>query len=1279
MPGNIDSKEYNDYLLNSEKLHGDYLAKNNKYDFLYPELDDPKFNEKIAKRIEFYDTQYDGKIYNVKEQAEKMCNSDFELMPHQLFVRNFLSLQTPYNSLLLYHGLGTGKTCSAIGVAEEMRAFSKNIGSVSRILIVASPNVQSNFRAQLFDEKKLKLEGGVWNLNTCVGNELLKEVNPIQMQDIRKAKVISHMNALINQYYTFMGYGELANYIKKKTMVSENTGLTPKEEKSLEIQNIRKLFNNRLVIIDEVHNISAIQSNKQNKKTSAMLMHVCKYAENMRLLLLSATPMYNSYKEIVWLTNLLNIVDKRALIKEEDVFDKEGNFKESRTKEDGTVEEGGKELLTRKLTGYVSYVRGENPYTFPYRIYPELFDKENMLTEDNYPQIQMNKKEIENPIKFMPLYMNKIGNYQEKVYKFIVKNLKTRMDATIQEGEQTMPNFENMESFGYTLLNAPIQSLNMTYPHSDFNDDSIIEEDSSQEGGADEIQVSEEDDINMDENSTLVNAMLGSEGLSNIMTYKTVKSPYMLRHNFAYTTETQEKYGRIFSPDEIGKYSAKIKKICDMIKQSTGIVMIYSQYIDSGVVPMALALEEMGFARTGTANHTKSLFETSPREPIDATTMKSKNELSDDELSSFSPAKYVMITGDKYFSPNNSEDLKNVVNSDNKYGNKIKVVLITRAAAEGMDFKNIRQLHIMEPWYNSSRIEQIVGRTVRNLSHCMLPFEERNVEIYLHGTELSSNEEASDLYVYRYAENKAIQIGKITRLLKEIAVDCILNIGQTNLTLEKLTESSQGQEIQLNLSSQTKENTITYQIGDKPYTDLCDYMDTCNFVCNPNVDIKKEDLSNISYNEEFVKMNYPMIVKRIRQLFKEQSFYNREDLMKLIPAIKPYPDEHIDYTLSKFIDNKSEHLLDKYGRYGYMINKKNAYAFQPYEISDENASLYDRMIPIDEKMIRLDMELPIDKEGKVSKDKPAQMIQESQVVSFMSILKDIESELEKTKNEKKIYEELEKSLGSVDVINKRSLAIAREKYRENAQEENNWFVELGRIYTTIRDKYFISEENITKYSIHHYLDTMPLENQIIFVSKILAIKDEKEITDISKEQQSYLKEIIAYYKKHTMVVGDKTGILLADNKKSILFLFNKESMELLPGRPTDYTRFTAQMQEKFTVNNNNINKIIGFMYPFKNDIVFKIKDIDSDKNSTGANCEKLGKVDILHRIEPILRDNPYNLPNWPKYNSQHFDKFLRPGLCVFLECIIRFYNDAKTKKIWFFNSVMALSNSVIRK
>ena len=86
-----------------------------------------------------------------EKQSNEICNKDFELAPHQKFIKNFLSMYTPYNGLLLYHGLGTGKTCSAIGVAEETRKYLKFMGYNERIIIVASPNVQDNFYLQLFD------------------------------------------------------------------------------------------------------------------------------------------------------------------------------------------------------------------------------------------------------------------------------------------------------------------------------------------------------------------------------------------------------------------------------------------------------------------------------------------------------------------------------------------------------------------------------------------------------------------------------------------------------------------------------------------------------------------------------------------------------------------------------------------------------------------------------------------------------------------------------------------------------------------------------------------------------------------------------------------------------------------------------------------------------------------------------------------------------------------------------------------------------------------------
>ena len=265
-----------------------------------------------------------------------------------MFVRNFLSFQTPYNNLLLFHGLGTGKTCSAISVCEEMRGFMKEMGITKRIIIVASPNVQDNFKLQLFDKRKLKNINGLWNMRACTGNSFLKEINPMYMKGLEKNKVIRQIERIIRTSYLFMGYTEFSNYI---------TNILKRFESTKERRAIQKEFNNRLIVIDEVHNIRSTSDNKQ-KKIANNLLKLVKFTENLKLLLLSATPMFNSYKEVIWLLNLMNLNDNRFPIKISEVFDKEGRFLL-----DDEGNEVGKELFIQKARGYISFVRGENPET----------------------------------------------------------------------------------------------------------------------------------------------------------------------------------------------------------------------------------------------------------------------------------------------------------------------------------------------------------------------------------------------------------------------------------------------------------------------------------------------------------------------------------------------------------------------------------------------------------------------------------------------------------------------------------------------------------------------------------------------------------------------------------------------------------------------------------------------------------------------------------------------------------------------------------------------------
>ena len=109
----------------------------------------------------------------------------------------------------------------------------------------------------------------------------------------------------------------------------------------------------------------------------------------------------------------------------------------------------------------------------------------------------------------------------------------------------------------------------------------------------------------------------------------------------------------------------------------------------------------------------------------------------------------------------------------------------------------------MDPWYNMSAVEQIIGRGVRTCSHKKLPFNQRNVQIFLHASILGTGKESADLAMYRFSETKAVKMGVVSRVLKESSVDCILNINQGNFTEENINT-----EIEFTLSTGSNINSI---------------------------------------------------------------------------------------------------------------------------------------------------------------------------------------------------------------------------------------------------------------------------------------------------------------------------------------------------------------------------------------------------------------------------------------------------------------------------------------
>ena len=1215
----------------------------------------------------------------------------------------------------------THNTCSAIGVCEEMRDYMKQMGITKRIMIVASENVQDNFKLQLFDERKLTLVDGLWNIRSCTGNKLLKEINPMSMKGMTKEKVISQIKNVINTYYIFLGYVQFANYIIKtmnydeevqkqgfKKMETKKDDKTKKQKEKTKIQMLKDVkielnsriikrlqneFDNRLIVIDEVHNIRKTEDN-ENKKVAINLELLVKSAKNMRFLLLSATPMYNTYKEMVWLLNLMNTNDRRGRIETKDIFDKTGNFKKN-----------GEEMLIRKATGYISFVRGENPYTFPYRVYPSEFAKQHTFPAISYPSYQMNLKKIkhEDKKRVLSLYLTKIGECsncgtcQYCAYKYIIYNLRNKkFSITTKTGQvRDMPTFENMESFGYTLLQIPLEALIISYPVpglkeilddipkeniskefspsfsesiSSENEDELnenvltepleeieIEEGEMEDEKSDDIKISSggsNSDDSTQSKKRIVSIdphqLTGRNGLERMMSYVDEKSP-PVKGDFEYKKNTLDKYGKIFSRELIGKYSSKIKCILDQIvspetgKVSEGVILIYSQYIDSGLIPMALALEEMGFTRYGQKG-VKPLFKNKPTEVVDVRTMKEP-----EDKKNFMPARYTMITGETRLSPNNDFEVKGLTDEDNKYGNKIKVVLISKAGSEGIDFKFIRQIHILEPWYNMNRIEQIIGRGVRNFSHKDLPFEKRNVEIFMYGTIIGNNEEeAADLYVYRVAEYKALQIGKVTRVLKESAVDCIINHDQTNFTQEIMAASLK-ESITQELSNGVILND--FKVGDAPFSPACDYMANCNYDCRPNKDIDENNLNEDTYSENFIIMNSEKILQRIRMLMKENFFYKKDVLLKSIRTPKEYPYVQIYSALTQLIEDENEFITDKYGRNGRLVNIDDYYLFQPIELRDKNASIFDRSVPIDYKHDTINFEI------KQNIVKP--------VIDKRNVNKEIIEEDEKSFPEgKRLIDEM-----------KVNFDISRDftKQPKVPRGDDNWYKHSGIVIRKMSKDYPETKNNnlLITLLVAHMIEVLLFDEKLSVMNYLYSLDSIKQDTFewIAKE----------YFETHTITTKNFIIFIMYKLNKRMIMILNEKNI-WIEAEPEDQIEIanSKEAKEYLTMIPGEYSKIIGFIGYEKSNkyLIFKTKGMTSTRD-TGARCDESGKNKTIQKINDIIGEVKYTSEN-TKVKKDSDGNVINEAvgqteLCVLQEFILRYFNTIKKDdKKWFLTPEMAL-------
>jgi hypothetical protein len=314
-PGVIDENINLDLVVFENEKLGDMIPKKN--DKMIIRASSYYMNNRLLFGKKLYDlfkprrAQLDkSKDENVS--CEKRSSEDFKLLIHQEVVRDYLNVYSPYRGLLLFHGLGSGKTCTSIAIAEGMKTDKQ-------IIIMTPASLKMNYFSELKKcgddlyrknqywefitpekvvdyvaplAKAMSLDPeyiqrkGVWLVN------VKKPSNFEELTSVQKSEIDAQLDIMISAKYSYINY---KGGLDKEKLEALTSGFTINP------------FDNKVVVIDEVHNLVSriVNKLKDHDSVSYRLYEYLMSASNVKLVFLSGTPIINYPNEIGILFNML--------------------------------------------------------------------------------------------------------------------------------------------------------------------------------------------------------------------------------------------------------------------------------------------------------------------------------------------------------------------------------------------------------------------------------------------------------------------------------------------------------------------------------------------------------------------------------------------------------------------------------------------------------------------------------------------------------------------------------------------------------------------------------------------------------------------------------------------------------------------------------------------------------------------------------------------------------------------------------------------------------------
>lgn len=857
----------------------------------YPDVTDPAFNAKLYNKKEF--NQYIVQQKDVVAEKVSQSSIGFVKTNMQKLIGNYMSANTPYNGVLLWHGVGVGKTCAALTAAENYRQTGLN----SKIIILAPKALAQEWKDKMFDpnvEYDYENSTPVNRVMSCTSPQFKNEMGLVDNMSQKQVK--KRVERVIKKYYTITGYRKFAN--DAKTLI-DNELRSRTDKEYLKIKLIKNVFSNRIFILDEVHFSRSDASEHEHKLISEIIGLIVRYGENNKFILASATPMYNSADEIIELINWLLLNDKRAPILKSSVFRADGY----------TLTDEGAFILTEKSRGYISYLRGENPSSFPLKLYPQI----------NIPGSC--RSYIPNPSKtfaagqIVPLDANlKIKNLS------FIQHVMSAFQYKLYEPYQRATDDASMLSDNFNIQST--QASNIVFPSGHIGIEGFDKTFIEKPGGHYLYNVNNSGCVALKEAADNQQAKKEAELRS---------SQFLVRENLA-------------------NYSCKFAGIFDIVTNAEGIVFIFSKYIKPGILSFALMLEQNGYMRyTDKISAEGNILLPHPESNIEPRCYCGKRK-SDGHSPDhkFVQGRYIYLDGevskDKMSHLIKEVRGKGPSKNANLDGSHIKFILGSAVVEQGVDFFNIREVHIIDPWHHMNRIEQVVGRAIRRNSHEKLEEPKHNVSVYLHCATIANQTEyieSSDERTYRNAYNKAIKIAYVARILKQGALDCLINKKANQLTVERFNYTMRPIITSQNVAIDNK------YLGDVDGDAICDYT-KCTYACSNEDELGQysSHINTDTYNETLMMEDLSDVRRFLIQLFILKNAYTLNEIIKQMKRYKPHIGRNVLLVgLDHSILNK-ESIYDKYSREGYIIYRYPYYIFQPFELKAESASIFARSIPL---------------------------------------------------------------------------------------------------------------------------------------------------------------------------------------------------------------------------------------------------------------------------------------------------------------------------------------------